>query len=68
MADSAENQAALREERLAAIMEDTEARMHSTANLLPSPRREALHRRANRLSERAMAHLREAERLRRRAG
>jgi hypothetical protein len=45
-------------------MEDTEARMHETADKVRSPQREALHRRARRVTERARQHEKLAEEIR----
>lgn len=53
------------QERLAAIMEETEARMHSTADVLREPQRSALHKRADAVTARAKQHLEAARRLRR---
>lgn len=51
-----------REQRLARLEEDTEQRMHSVADALPDP--EAVHERANRISERAREHAEHAAQLR----
>jgi hypothetical protein len=51
------------EERIAAVEEATEQRMHQAAHLLKDS--EKVHRRADKITERARGHLRRARRLRR---
>lgn len=51
-------------EQIAEVMEDTEARMHETADKLRSPKREALHQRARRVTKRARQHEALAEEIR----
>jgi Tfp pilus assembly protein PilN len=49
------------ERRIGDLEEDTEQRMHSVADILPDP--DAVHERADRLSERAQKHHRHARAL-----
>lgn len=52
------------QEKIGRILESTEQRMHSVAHLLP--RRDDVHARADRLTERARDHFRRARAIRRR--
>lgn len=61
MADSAES--AARHKRIADVEQETEDRMHSTAERLPEPQRSAVHRRAKAVSHRAEEHRETARRL-----
>lgn len=53
------------EERIAAVEESTEQRIHEAAKRLPDAKR--VHSRADKLTKKAQAHLRHARQLRRRA-
>jgi vacuolar-type H+-ATPase subunit H len=54
---------AARHERIARIMEETEERMHSTAEVLREPRRTRMHQRADAISRQAQGHHATARRL-----
>lgn len=63
MDDSAESRAE-QHERLAQLMEDTEGRMHMTADVLKEPAKSAMHERADRVTDRAERHMVKARKLR----
>ena len=64
MTDSPAEDRAVRHDRLADVMELTEARMHSTAEVLPEPNRSRRHSRADEISDRAQCHKERAEEIR----
>jgi hypothetical protein len=63
MSDVSSEKRADAEEKLAEVQEATEQRMHSVADLIPH-KDEEIHERADRLSESAQEHRRQAERRR----
>ena len=64
MTDSSAEDRAGRHDRLAQVMELTEARMHSTADVLPEPNRSRRHSRADEISDKARSPQERAEEIR----